>query len=380
MSGILPEIRLLAAAIPLTTSDGAPPTAIPAGIRWNLVLTRSRREGVAPLLAWRLERERQIQILPDSIRKEFEASRLATAGRIIPLLQALRDIDESFAAAGISAVLFKGAALLETLYPDPGIRDMADADILVTPEDVPAARDALEQTGFLPVGWVPDGAPAADSIFNAALFRRGNFPAALHVHMHWRWSNASLPVASAPADAIPSSIPRPGFRALRIPVPEHHAVILAAHAFKHGFRKLIHLADLAGLWRKMNPAPAAVAMAAHRWGLNRAVGLALAITGEFYAVPDMRAAANRLEAGRPVPRIERTFRRRALARHRPTPRAFWLELTWRNSWRERMALLSRALFPPRDDIRRITGRDRPTGYGDYLRRIGRGLMDPRWYQ
>jgi hypothetical protein len=43
-------------------------------------------------------------------------------------------------AAGITPILFKGAALAHTVYPDPACRPMGDLDLWVTAEAMPAAR------------------------------------------------------------------------------------------------------------------------------------------------------------------------------------------------------------------------------------------------
>jgi len=62
---------------------------------------------------------------------------------VVPLLDALE-------RAGIEAVVLKGLALIARFYRDPGLRPMADVDVLVRPADV-------ERTGALAVdlGWRP---------------------------------------------------------------------------------------------------------------------------------------------------------------------------------------------------------------------------------
>jgi hypothetical protein len=50
-------------------------------------------------------------------------------------------------AAGIPALLLKGAALVETVYPDPAQREMLDLDILVPGEQLDEASSVLTPLG-----------------------------------------------------------------------------------------------------------------------------------------------------------------------------------------------------------------------------------------
>jgi len=59
---------------------------------------------------------------------------------------------DRFADAGIEVLLLKGAPLAWGWYADPGLRPMADVDVLVAPADATRALDLLEQGGFRDVG------------------------------------------------------------------------------------------------------------------------------------------------------------------------------------------------------------------------------------
>lgn len=66
-------------------------------------------------------------------------------------LPALRALD----AAGIEAMLLKGAVLLDEVYRDRGARPMLDLDLLVAPETVAAAALVLEREGWRRESAVP---------------------------------------------------------------------------------------------------------------------------------------------------------------------------------------------------------------------------------
>lgn len=60
----------------------------------------------------------------------------------------LRDVLACLAGAGVTPVLFKGAALAHTVYPDPACRPMGDLDLWVTEAAMPIARAALVRAGY----------------------------------------------------------------------------------------------------------------------------------------------------------------------------------------------------------------------------------------
>ena len=62
---------------------------------------------------------------------------------VLPLLRA-------FEQAGIDAVVLKGLALIARFYRDPGLRPMADVDVLVPPSDVERASELAVSLGWHP--------------------------------------------------------------------------------------------------------------------------------------------------------------------------------------------------------------------------------------
>lgn len=90
-----------------------------------------------------------------------------------PLLQA-------FEQSGIHAVVLKGLALIARFYRDPGLRPMADVDVLVPPSDVDRASDLA-----MSLGWQPRYrlTPAFRRVKHAGPFDHGGEVAC---DLHWR--------------------------------------------------------------------------------------------------------------------------------------------------------------------------------------------------
>ena len=133
-------------------------------------------------------------------------------GHTLQLLRrraALWDLERDFvlsrlAAAGISVVLLKGAALRLSVYKDPVERQFGDVDVLVPPEQIAAAIPALEASGYLP-----------ESVFTAQLY--------LEHHHHLRLKKATGFMVEPTGRSAPDSpfelrsrrLSRRGFAALR---------------------------------------------------------------------------------------------------------------------------------------------------------------------
>lgn len=69
----------------------------------------------------------------------------ARAARLAGVLDGALD---AFAAAGVVPTVVKGMHTARALFPDPGTRPMSDVDLVVAPDDIPAAERALQAAGF----------------------------------------------------------------------------------------------------------------------------------------------------------------------------------------------------------------------------------------
>lgn len=99
----------------------------------------------------------------------------------------LRKVLARLAAAGIEALLFKGAALAYSLYGNPVWRSRTDADILVREADLAAAEQILAVCGY-------KSAPESESI---VYYQRDHVLQAPEggehrVDLHWRINNSEL--------------------------------------------------------------------------------------------------------------------------------------------------------------------------------------------
>jgi hypothetical protein len=169
-------------------------------------------------------------------------------------------------------VLLKGPELAAR-YPSPVLRPFGDLDLLVA--DPASAHRALHAAGFL-----------VDA---------GNAAARPHHRPPLRWPGLPLPVELHHAVRSPAWIRMPpqvdlvgiaepgevGVEGVLTLPPEHHALVVAAHAWAHGpLARFLDLVDIAVLLDGVErPRVAALAQS---WGMNQLWAATLAVADAFF--------------------------------------------------------------------------------------------------
>ncbi|RYG00269.1 MAG: hypothetical protein EON94_09795, partial [Caulobacteraceae bacterium] len=175
-----PPARLLLRAISHTG-----PEAVAAFSEWRAIGPLDAAHGeshrILPLLVELIAREELVD--PDLARMRGVARQVWTNNVLrVRLLFDTLDLLES---RGIGAVLMKGAALFARAPELERRRVSGDYDILVLPEDIPAAVSVLRAHGFLPTGhaWEDFGRPLIDSVDAGVEVKRGRQRG---LDLHWR--------------------------------------------------------------------------------------------------------------------------------------------------------------------------------------------------
>lgn len=113
---------------------------------WDKVSALAETHGLAPLLYVHLK---AVGVQPPPVvRRELQGLYLRHRRANQIRTHVLGDVLAATSAAGIQAVVLKGAALSHIVYPEPGLRPMSDLDILVSESDLWRARGLLTELGF----------------------------------------------------------------------------------------------------------------------------------------------------------------------------------------------------------------------------------------
>jgi hypothetical protein len=120
----------------------------PGAVEWDEVLALADHHRLAPLLWRRLSSCPPPGGVPPQVLDALEGAYLSTTAGNLLRRARTHDVLGALATAGVPAMLLKGAALAETVYPEPGLRPMVDIDVLVPAEDIDRAYAAVREVGY----------------------------------------------------------------------------------------------------------------------------------------------------------------------------------------------------------------------------------------
>ncbi len=230
------------------------------------VLDSARHEGLHLLVAQQL-RGHETAGCPAGLRASFEGLLRAELARELVLRRALVDLIATLDAAGVQALLFKGAALAFTHYRHPVLRPRVDTDVLVRSSDVRQAVRVLErvdyQSSLCVTRELVESGAASDRIeqylvstqIPFARFDQYGLPHA--VDLHWKTSIPLVFANMLPFDELAAgSVPIEALGgAARSIHPIHALAIACVHrvAHHHGDSRLIWVYDIHLLAEALGP-------------------------------------------------------------------------------------------------------------------------------
>src|SRR4029077_6293331 len=148
---------------------------------WARLETLANHHGVTPIVYRAMEP--WSDAVPREILRRMWLGDRATVLRTRAVADLAADLGPRLSAASVSGILLKGAALVRTLYSDPGLRRLSDLDLLVDERDVPRAAALLDAVGFRRVRRPPRTEwPTCEFHVVYVHDRHGSIP----VELHWR--------------------------------------------------------------------------------------------------------------------------------------------------------------------------------------------------
>lgn len=368
--------------------DGEESLAVPL----NTLVGTAIRHNLAPLLLWSLKQRAPLDPALAAQLAPLQAQARQVAARYVLLKTTRAHVDATLSAAGIPALWLKGAALAETVYPQPVLRPMGDLDVLVPFERRAQALAALKAAGYADEPRDPLAALVAPFLPPDETHHHYNLVGGpgggVRVELHFRVARAILPDLAAldwfwsqAVEATDRQRQPLGFRTLR---PEAHLLYLCAHALlQHGEANigLLHLYDLHLLSTVYNLDWALIVERAVMLRWTYPVERALTLAAEYFGTPIPAWVPEQLRARRPADEDTTIVEQIGAG---DTRWAQTLRSLRRLTPRQRVALVWRIVFPPRAYLRtRYRVRPGvplwlyyPYRWWDQARGVGRGVW--RW--
>ena len=117
-------------------------------IDWSWLLGCAQAHKVPALVAARMEQSGVQPYLPEAIRARAARLRQEAREQAQRAQQALRELAEGFARAGVPFFVIKGSVLAEHIYRDPTLRRFFDIDVVVPPAELRRAEQQLRSWGY----------------------------------------------------------------------------------------------------------------------------------------------------------------------------------------------------------------------------------------
>jgi len=176
--------------------------------------------------------------------RTFKAQYVANAYRSQVAQTCVEEVGAAFGTEQIPVIVMKGAALLRTLYDDPGLRVIGDVDLLVDERDVERASIQLQRMGLQQ--FASDHADERGPLCHIHRVYCRPQPRAIPIELHWRLFEPYQPYVFD-LDAVRararqlSGLPANVF----VMAPEHELAHLCVHLDRHAvtFRSLVGRQD-----------------------------------------------------------------------------------------------------------------------------------------
>jgi hypothetical protein len=288
-------------------------TLIQQGVNWEALAEAAEYHGLAPILYCGLDRTCP-ELAPVRIAERLRNCYRDSAKRHLVLTAKLFALLDVFESGGIAAMVLKGPALAESLYPDPALRPYSDLDLMVRKKDVPAALQVLTREGYKLDACLSRLPLHTLLSLKFELLLLHEHTAA--VDIQWDTGSADDPFRF---DAeilwrrlIPQRIAARGIPSLS---PECQMLFLCVHGTKHLWSRLHWLGDVARLARAQ-PDWGAISDLATEAGCCTPLLLGLLLAQELLETPVPEAI---LECARRTPEIQRMASQLALRLNRIPP-------------------------------------------------------------
>ncbi len=336
------------------------------------VYSAARRHRLHLVLASTLSDEERQSPLGQRLARELTLA----AGLLAWEDESTRDLLDSLGAAGITALVLKGAGLAHTVYAEPHLRPRADVDLLIAPDALAGTERVLAA-----LGWTRP--PEPERTLSAAqrhYTRQAHGAVRYHADVHWKIAN---PRAFADLLTFDELLARAvSISALgefgHTPSLVDALLLACIHRVAHhdDAIDLLWLWDIRLLAARLTPDDAAHLRArATATGTAVVCARGLSLAGELFSAP----AATRLAGGMESTQGGASGEPSAAFLGGPSAVAVLGHDLRALGWRDRLRLVAEHLFP-----RAIYMRGRYPGWPEallplaYIDRIVRGA--PKWFR
>ncbi|MBN1930029.1 MAG: nucleotidyltransferase family protein [Desulfobacterales bacterium] len=223
-------------------------------IDWKDFQEKTYAHRIAPLVYSNLKQLDLLNFVPKPVIRALEMSLVYTSRANIMMGEELKKILCVFNERGISCIVLKGHAFIETIYhKNPAVRPLRDIDLLLKKNEVKEAGLVLKQMGYQFYNRSMGEHLYRESHFHLPFQKRVK-DNCFHVELHWHLIAPDIPV-NLNMDDFRQRAVEIDFFGTKADVlhPEDALIYLIWHSSLNGFNELLSLADFLYLIKYHNP-------------------------------------------------------------------------------------------------------------------------------
>ena len=202
---------------------------------WPSLAQRAFHEGLATFLYSHCQSLNLLNAIPEETNKFLARIYAETSLINRHLLKEMEELENRLRKTGLQVIIFKGIALLKTVYSDVGIRPMEDIDLIVRQEHLQQLKHVLKGMGFVQNRLYPE------------TFGKGILSIDIHLDFlsshRIRSRQEIMDIRSA--NLWGSAIPVNGSVSLYRLSQKNNLIALSFHLLKHQYDRLIWFVDIA---------------------------------------------------------------------------------------------------------------------------------------
>ena len=181
------EDRILLASVGTPASlgeSGELATLLTGNVAWDDLTDKARWHKLDGMLYRRIKDADLGDSIPAESLEQLKMAHRRTLMRGMYFRQELQQILAALYKENIPVILLKGAALVETVYQDPGVRPMTDLDLLVPAQSAESAQEIVKGLGYAQGGNPEDYEDTEKNHRHLPLLVGLGKPTVVEVHRH----------------------------------------------------------------------------------------------------------------------------------------------------------------------------------------------------
>jgi hypothetical protein len=251
-------------------------------VDWDLVLRLANHHGASSLLYKSLGA--LDSNVPTTVLAMLRQKHESNIHRSLFIMRELIRIVNRLDSLGIEVTPYKGVVLSEVYYGDMAMRQSGDMDLFVHVADVPRIKSAVRDLGYTPR--VPIPVEAEADYLASGYECTFDSPAGKNLlEVQWalqpRFYAVDFDMDGLFERAVTVNV---GGRRLKTPSPEDLLLVLALHAAKHVWGRLIWMRDIAQTIKREDLNWNWIYSQSRALGIERIVNITLLLTARFLGV------------------------------------------------------------------------------------------------